>query len=80
MFIQPPNNGGAGCVACHQAPEFDIDPNTLNNGIIGVANVPGATDLTNHRSPTLRDLFNPDGELNECINAFRRVEHNSGGN
>ena len=27
--------GGAGCNACHNAPEFDIDPNSKNNGIIG---------------------------------------------
>jgi cytochrome c peroxidase len=30
-----------GCAACHAAPEFDIDPNTRNNGIIGVLNGTG---------------------------------------
>tara|TARA_B100000787_G_scaffold170248_1_gene165202 strand:- start:42728 stop:42979 length:252 start_codon:yes stop_codon:yes gene_type:complete len=35
LFSTPPQkNGGAGCAACHAPPEFDIDPNTLNNGII----------------------------------------------
>jgi hypothetical protein len=35
-------SGGVGC-ACHAAPEFDIDPNTRNNGIIGVLNGTGLT-------------------------------------
>jgi hypothetical protein len=35
-----------GCAACHAAPEFDIDPNTRNNGIIGVLNGTGI-DITN---------------------------------
>lgn len=64
LFLQPPGQGGAGCQACHRAPEFDIDPNILNNGVIAVANDPGATDLTNFRAPTLRDCFNPQGVLN----------------
>jgi cytochrome c peroxidase len=63
IFIAPPPNG-AGCQGCHQAPEFDIDPNTLNNGVIGVAGSPGSIDLTNTRAPSLRDLFNPNGQLN----------------
>ncbi|MEL6141115.1 MAG: cytochrome-c peroxidase, partial [Bacteroidota bacterium] len=53
--------GRAGCQRCHQAPEFSIDPNTLNNGVIGVAGQPAATDLTITRSPSLRDLVNPEG-------------------
>lgn len=61
LFLNPPPQGGAGCQGCHQAPEFDIDPNTRNNGIIGGANGP---DLTNTRSPSLRDVFNTNGELN----------------
>lgn len=44
------------------APEFDIDPNSLNNGII--SKLGGGTDLTNTRSPSLRDLLNPLGQLN----------------
>lgn len=57
-------NGGAGCAGCHQPPEFDIDPASRNNGIVGVLSDPQAVDLTNTRSPTLRDIFNPDGSLN----------------
>jgi cytochrome c peroxidase len=62
IFLAPPPNG-AGCQGCHRAPEFDIDPNTLNNGVVGIAGSTGI-DLTNTRAPSLRDLFNPDGTLN----------------
>jgi cytochrome c peroxidase len=42
-FLTPPtfNANGVrtrrwiGCAGCHRAPEFDITPNTRNNGIIG---------------------------------------------
>ena len=64
LFLNPPPNGGAGCAGCHAPPEFDIDPNTLNNGIIGVIGSTTEIDLTNTRSPSLRDLVNPDGSLN----------------
>lgn len=57
LFATPPPQGGAGCAGCHRPPEFDIDPNSLNNGII--AALSGGTDLTNTRSPTLRDLVRP---------------------
>ncbi|MFN4083888.1 MAG: cytochrome c peroxidase [Bacteroidia bacterium] len=63
LFLQPPPQGGAGCQGCHRAPEFDIDPASRNNGIIGVAGST-AIDLNNTRSPSLRDLFNPNGNLN----------------
>lgn len=55
---------GAGCQACHQAPEFDIDNNANNNGVIHVIGDPSAEDLEVTRSPTLRDLFKVTGELN----------------
>ncbi len=55
--------GGLGCNGCHNAPEFDIDPNSRNNGIIGVLNATGL-DLTNTRAPSLRDLAGPNGEPN----------------
>ena len=64
LFLSPPPNGGAGCAGCHAPPEFDIDPNTLNNGVIGVIGSTTEVDLTNTRSPSLRDLVNPDGSLN----------------
>lgn len=63
LFLAPPNAGGAGCAGCHRPPEFDIDPNSRNNGIITVANS-SDIDLTNTRSPSLRDLVNPNGDLN----------------
>ena len=71
LFMQPPVfdftgsriNGGVGCVGCHQAPEFDIDPNSLNNGVIGTASGVG-TDLTITRSPSLRDVVKQNGESN----------------
>ena len=64
LFLNPPPNGGAGCAGCHAPPEFDIDPNSLNNGVIGVIGSTTEVDLTNTRSPSLRDLVNPDGSLN----------------
>ncbi|WP_250432576.1 cytochrome-c peroxidase [Hanstruepera flava] len=71
LFLQPPIfnnqgvriNGGLGCAGCHQAPEFDIDPNSLNNGVIGNANGTGS-DLIVTRSPSLRDVVKSDGSNN----------------
>lgn len=70
LFAAPPvfdatgnrTGGGLGCGGCHAAPEFDIDPNTLSNGIGGSIN--GGPDFTNTRAPSLRDLVKPDGTLN----------------
>lgn len=59
LFLTPPNVGGAGCATCHTPPEFDIDPNSRNNGIAG--SLGGGTDFTNTRSPSLRDLVSPTG-------------------
>ena len=55
--------GGLGCNACHNAPEFDIDPNSRNNGIIGQANGTNR-DFTNTRAPSLRDLTRTDKRVN----------------
>ena len=71
LFNQPPVfntegmriNGGVGCAGCHQAPEFDVDPNSLNNGVIGTIGALG-TDLTNTRAPSLRDLVKQNGDTN----------------
>jgi cytochrome c peroxidase len=64
LFLAPPGGpgGGAGCAGCHRPPEFDIDPNSLNNGVI--TKIGGGTDLTNTRSPSLRDLLGPGGQPN----------------
>jgi cytochrome c peroxidase len=71
LFITPPLfdatgnriNGGFGCGGCHRAPEFDIDPNSGNNGIIGTLNGAGI-DIQNTRAPSLRDLIRTDGIVN----------------
>ncbi len=54
-------SGGLGCNACHNAPEFDIDPLSLNNGIVGTN---GQPDFANTKSPSLRNLLDVNGELN----------------
>lgn len=71
LFLSPPVfdatgsriGGGLGCGGCHRAPEFDIDPNTGNNGIVGIIGASGL-DLNNTRAPSLRDLIRTDGVLN----------------
>ncbi|MEY3676691.1 MAG: hypothetical protein RJB67_1181, partial [Bacteroidota bacterium] len=71
LFLTPPVfdgnssriGGGLGCNGCHNAPEFDIDPNTRNNGVIALA-VGAGQDLSITRAPSLRDLVNNKGELN----------------
>jgi cytochrome c peroxidase len=68
VFLAPPVfnaagvriSGGAGCNACHNAPEFDIDPNTKNNGIIGKIAGTGI-DITVTRAPSLRNVTNAAG-------------------
>ena len=90
LFLDPPPAGGAACAGCHRVPEFDIDPNSLNNGIIGVAGAAGEIDLTNTRSPSLRDLvranglangpFMHDGSLSsllEVINHYNQIPNNN---
>ncbi len=71
LYLTPPvfdatgnrTGGGLGCAGCHAPPEFDIAPNTGNNGIIGVLNGTGI-DITVTRAPSLRDLVKKDGTLN----------------
>ncbi len=71
LFLQPPQfdaggsriGGGFGCQGCHRAPEFDIDPNSRNNGVTIRINTAGP-DVTNTRAPSLRDILNPAGTSN----------------
>lgn len=71
LFLIPPVfdatsnriGGGLGCQGCHAAPEFDIDPNTGNNGVIGILNAPGI-DINITRAPSLRNLLNANGTPN----------------
>lgn len=100
LFLMPPQfdaggnriNGGAGCQGCHRAPEFDIDPNSRNNGVVGVLGSPGI-DLGNTRSPSLRNLVNSNGvmvsramhdasltTLQEVINHYNEIEVVPGNN
>lgn len=60
LFLAPPGapGGGAGCAVCHRPPEFDITPNSGNNGIVG--SLEGGSDFTNTRSPSLRDVVKTD--------------------
>jgi cytochrome c peroxidase len=70
LFVTPPVfdanseriSGGLGCNQCHKAPEFDIDPNSRSNGIGG--SLAGGPDLSNTRSPSLRNLSNSIGVVN----------------
>ena len=72
LFLTPPVfnpnsvriSGGAGCQGCHRAPEFDIDPNSRNNGVVRRIAAGGPLDLTNTRSPSLRDVVNTTGGSN----------------
>ncbi len=64
LFLDPPDQGGAGCQGCHRAPEFDIRPGSDHNGVFNVAGSITEFDLTNTRSPSLRDLVSPDGSPN----------------
>lgn len=71
LFLIPPQfdaqgvriAGGLGCAGCHAPPEFSIDPNGGNNGIIGVLNGTGI-DVNNTRAPSLRDLVGANGTPN----------------
>lgn len=90
LFLDPPNQNGAGCAGCHRPPEFDIDPNSGNNGVITA--IAGGTDLTNTRSPSLRDLVGPGGQSNgafmhdgsktgliDVINHYNQIPGNNAG-
>ena len=55
--------GGVGCNGCHRAPEFDIDPNSNNNGIVGIIGS-NSIETNDTRAPSLRDLVKADGTPN----------------
>jgi len=70
LFLMPPQfdpngtrvGGGVGCAGCHNPPEFDINPNSGNNGV--VVSIGGGTDFTNTRAPSLRDVVDANGTPN----------------
>ena len=69
LFLTPPvydsrgerTAGGLGCAGCHNPPEFDIKPDSGNNGFTESLN--GDRDFDNTRVPTLRDLVDASGNL-----------------
>jgi cytochrome c peroxidase len=71
LFLLPPQfdatgnrtAGGVGCAGCHAAPEFDIAPNSGNNGNIA-AIFGGPPDIGNTRAPSLRNLMKTNGTIN----------------
>ncbi len=65
LYLKRRSEDGASCAPCHNTPTFDLRANSGNNGVIGVAGGDAdAKDFSNKRSPSLRDVFNPSGELN----------------
>lgn len=78
-----------GCADCHLPSGFALHINSLNNGVITVAGMPGEIDITNERAPSLRDLVKPDGTLNgpfmhdgsfatllEVVNHYNHIPNN----
>ena len=58
-------SGGLNCATCHRPPEFDIDPESLNNGFIRGNPAQGVmNDFSVTRTPTMRDLVKEDGTTN----------------
>lgn len=71
LFLTPPAlsaegvrlGGGLACAGCHREPEFDIDPEMQNNGVIRTINGEGFDQFVT-RAPTLRDVVKADGTSN----------------
>ena len=76
-------SGGFNCATCHRPPEFDIDPESLNNGFIRGNPAQGVfADYSVTRTPTLRDLVKADGSVNggmfhagQAMNLFGITAH-----
>lgn len=72
LFTAPPifdgtgnrTGGGVGCAGCHAGPEFDINPDSQNNGVTTTIDPALTIDLENTRAPSLRDIVKKDGTLN----------------
>ncbi len=71
LFINPPQQGGVGCAACHQPPTFSLNQNSRSNGL-------DAGETTIFKSPSLKSAalsnhFMHDGRfasLSEVINHY----------
>ncbi len=71
LFMTLPKDGGAGCFRCHVPPEFGIDPQSKNNGIVGVIHGGHSIDTSVTNAPSLRNLFDRDGiELGPFMHDF----------
>ncbi len=57
-------SGGVACAICHQPPEFSIVPDSKNNGNLFVEDQNSDLDLTNTKSPSLRDFLDKNGNIN----------------
>jgi cytochrome c peroxidase len=49
LFLNAPNNGGAGCAGCHSVPTFGLVANTRGNGL-------DAGETTVFKSPSLKNI------------------------
>ncbi len=49
LYLLPPNQGGAGCVTCHQVPTFALAANSRSNGL-------DAGETTVFKSPSLKNI------------------------
>lgn len=71
LFFAPPQldaqgvrlAGGLACNGCHRGPEFALDADSRNNGVIRTIGGQGF-DQNVTRAPTLRDVVRADGTLN----------------
>jgi cytochrome c peroxidase len=61
LFITDRTRGGASCAGCHLTPHFATSAD-WNNGVVTA--IGGGTDFKVTKSATLRDLVNPNGQLN----------------
>ena len=68
LFMGAPNNGGAGCSACHQPPSFALNANSRSNGLD-----PGETTI--FKSPSLKSVgisthFMHDGRFDNLLDVI----------
>lgn len=68
LFMGGPNNGGAGCAACHQPPTFALNANSRSNGL-------DAGETTIFKSPSLKNVglsthFMHDGRFDTLLDVI----------
>jgi cytochrome c peroxidase len=74
LFLNAPNNGGAGCAGCHSIPTFGLVANTLGNGL-------DAGETTVFKSPSLKNigLYGPYMHDGRFATLAEVVEHYNSG-